>query len=105
MQRVPNSELVVITFASEMRMPTFFPKVGPEQVHGISYFRRSATNGLLICPLLESVSGRSHSETWAGCIDSQFISHLLNSCSTASRLLSHHSALNVTPTSRYAVGS
>ena len=68
MQRLPNSELDVITFASEMRMPTFFPKVGPEQVHGISYFRRSATNGLLICLLLESVSGRSHRETWAGCI-------------------------------------
>jgi hypothetical protein len=51
MQRVPNSELDVITFATEMRMPTFFPKVGPEQVHGISYIRCSATNGLLICPL------------------------------------------------------
>ena len=51
MQRLPNSELDVITFASEMRMPTFFPQVGPEQVHGISYIRRSATNGLLICPL------------------------------------------------------
>jgi hypothetical protein len=51
MQRVPNSELDVITLASEMRMPTFFPKVGPEQVHGISYIRCSATNGLLICPL------------------------------------------------------
>jgi hypothetical protein len=40
-----------------------------------------------------------------GCIVFQLISHLLNLCSTASRLLSHHSALNVTPTSRYAVGS
>jgi hypothetical protein len=53
-------------------------------------------------PLLD---GRNHSKTWAGCIVAQFIIHLLNLCSTASRLLSHHSALNVTPTSRYAVGS
>ena len=60
MQRLPNSELDVITFASEMRMPTFFPQVGPEQVHGISYFRRSATNGLLICllPLLSRLGSQ-----------------------------------------------
>jgi hypothetical protein len=57
------------------------------------------------CSPFRAVSGRNHKETWAGCIVSQFISHLLNLCSTASRLLSHHSALNVTPTSRYAVGS
>src|SRR5215212_11634627 len=36
---------------------------------------------------------------------SQFITHLLKLRSTASRLLSHHSALYLTPTSRCAVGS
>ena len=35
MQRLLNSEREVITFAAEVGLPTFFPKVGPEQVHGI----------------------------------------------------------------------
>ena len=35
MQRLPNSEREVITFAAEVRLPNFFPTVGPEQTHGI----------------------------------------------------------------------
>jgi hypothetical protein len=35
MQQRPNSEREVITFASELGMPTFFPRVEPEQTHGI----------------------------------------------------------------------
>jgi hypothetical protein len=35
MQRLPNSERKVITFAAEVGLPTFFPRVGPEQVHGL----------------------------------------------------------------------
>jgi type II restriction/modification system DNA methylase subunit YeeA len=35
MQRLPNSEREAITFAAEVGLPTFFPRVGPEQVHGI----------------------------------------------------------------------
>ena|ERR687898_3145076 len=32
MQQLLNSEREVITFAAEVGLPTFFPKVGPEQV-------------------------------------------------------------------------
>jgi hypothetical protein len=35
MEQLPNSERVVITFAAEVGLPTFFPRVGPEQVHSI----------------------------------------------------------------------
>jgi hypothetical protein len=30
MQQLPNSEREVITFAAEVGLPTFFPKVGPD---------------------------------------------------------------------------
>ena len=35
MQQLLNSEREVITFAAEVELPPFFPRVGPEQVHGI----------------------------------------------------------------------
>jgi len=35
MQRLLNSEREVITFAAEVGLLTFFPRVGPEQVLGI----------------------------------------------------------------------
>src|SRR5215211_5411177 len=35
MQQLLNLEREVITFARDVGLPTFFPRVGPEQVHGI----------------------------------------------------------------------
>jgi hypothetical protein len=35
LQNLLNLEKVVISFARDMGLPTFFPRVGPEQVHGI----------------------------------------------------------------------
>jgi hypothetical protein len=35
LQQLPNSERGIITFAAEVGLPTFFPRVGPEQTHGI----------------------------------------------------------------------
>jgi hypothetical protein len=35
MQRLPNSEREVITFAAQVGLLNVFPKVGPEQTHGM----------------------------------------------------------------------
>jgi hypothetical protein len=35
MQRLPNSEREVIAFARDVVLSSFFPRMGPEQVHGI----------------------------------------------------------------------
>jgi len=45
MQRLLNSQRKIIIFAADVGLPSFFPKVGPEQVLGIEPCNRETGRG------------------------------------------------------------
>src|SRR5215211_907452 len=62
---------------------------------------------IILCPDSTGLCGEPGSVAYhlSDRLGPQLLTHLSNLSITASRLLSHHTGLYVTPTSRYAVGS